>query len=371
VYGASDGLLRAIPFDVETLSVAGTSVLLYEGLMFKASGATDFDLSEGGRLIYATGGRPNARLQRSVVWVDRNGREEPIEGITPRGYAYARLSPDGRRLVLEDRQTRTGLWIWDFASRTETRLAIGDGDFGYPAWSPDGSRIAYSETGSPDIRWKAANNSGAASVLFEGIGGEGRQQPEVYFFTPDGEHVVLRQQNILGRGDDVLMVPIGGGEPVVLLGESFIERNAELSPDGRWMAYNSDESGRHEIYVRPFPDVGSDQVQVSNSGGEKPRWSGDGRELFYLHQPADPTELMSVAVEPVAPGERFRFGERRALFDWPYFNGAQGRTYDVTPDGQRFIAVTGGTGTESRAEELQMTVVLNWFTELRERMGSN
>jgi len=374
VYGVGDGSVRAVPFDVESLTVTGTVVPLLEGVAVKQSGAADFDISKDGRLVYASG-RVGGGIERSLVWVDRTGREEAI-GAPARGYIYPRISPDGRRVALDVRDANgAGIWIWDFAASTLTRMILGEGAFTYPVWSPDGSHVAYGN--NVDILWKASN-AGTPEVLLahpagEGTGMAGGRAPTPYFFTPDGSALVLRDQANPETGDDLLMMRVGDvGSPTWRLAGPFNERNAELSPDGRWMAYQSDESGDFQIYVRPFPNVvEGDQVQVSNAGGTHPLWARDGSELFYLQPSGAGTELVSVAVRSGGADRAFTFGERNVILDFPYLSSLSGgRTYDVSSDGERFLTVRVGDASETE-RSVDITVVLNWFTELKERMGGN
>ncbi len=157
----------------------------------------------------------------------------------------------------------------------------------------------------------------------------------------------------------------GDSDPEWLLRDEFNERNAELSPDGRWMAYESDESGGWEIYVRPFPDVQDGRWTVSNAGGSWPLWSRDGRGLFYL-QPGSPARLMAVAVETEETDPVFRFRSRQVVLDWPYFQWVVGRSYDVSSDGRFLVLVAEGIG--DTAESPRINIVQNWFEELKERV---
>jgi serine/threonine-protein kinase len=170
------------------------------------------------------------------------------------------------------------------------------------------------------------------------------------------------------------MISVEGDTPDVWrLNGDFIERNAELSPDGRWMAYQSDESGTFEIYVRPFPQVEEDQVLVSNNGGGYPLWSRDGSELFYL-QPGPVFQLMSVSLGTDETDRSFVFRDREVVMEWPYAAGAEGqaegRTYDASADGQRFLAIKVGAGAEEGGASARAVLVQNWFEELRQRMGN-
>ena len=157
----------------------------------------------------------------------------------------------------------------------------------------------------------------------------------------------------------------GDAEVQLLLSAEFTERNAELSPDGRWMAYQSNESEEFEIYVKPFPNVNEGQRQVSNAGGVQPLWSRNGQELFYL-EPGPPVRLMSV---PIQTGDVLELGSSQAVMDWPYlFPGSGGRTYDVSLDGSRFIALDPVVSDSGEPSRPQINIVLNWFEELKERV---
>jgi len=360
MYGAADGAVRAVPFDAATLTLTGSPVVVVEGVSMKASGAANYDVSDRGDLVYALGESAAEGTQRHLLWVDRSGREDTIPAA-PRNYTYPRIAPDGRRVAIDTRDNDVEIWMWDFAAETLTRMTLGDGPKAYPVWSPDGQRIAY--TSGADFYWKAANNTGSPELLVRGRA----PGPDAHFFSPDGSALVTRSQGNEGAGDDLMMISLQGDTvPLWRLNGPFEERNPELSPDGRWMAYQSDESGQWEIYVRPFPDVDRDQVQVSNGGGSHPLWSPDGTELFYLEPRASNSRLMSVTVGEVPTGERFSFGERTFLLDWPYWQYS-GRGYDVSPDGERFLAISVPVG--SVGERPEITIVLSWLSELRRRMG--
>jgi serine/threonine-protein kinase len=361
VYAVEDGSVRAVPFDVASLTVTGNPVPLVEGVVVKGTGAANFSVSGNGRLIYARGAGAGG-LQRRLLWVNRDGREEPIAAPAAT-YEYPRLSPDGGRVALDTRGDDQAIWIWDFAQETRTRLIVGDDSTTYPVWTPDGARIAYNIGRAID--WKAANNTGIARRLAEPAS-EGSDLPSPYFFTPDGAALVVRDQSARETNDDLAMIPVeGDGEATWRLTGRFNERNAELSPDGRWMAYQSDESGEWQVYVRPFPGVDDDQVAVSNDGGIKPLWSRDGRELFYL-RPGTAVQLVAVAVQTGAG--RFAFGERVALFDFPYYTGNEGRNHDVAPDGIRFLVIANASDSAAEGTRPEINVVVNWFEELKARV---
>jgi eukaryotic-like serine/threonine-protein kinase len=358
VYGL-DGGLFAIAFDPGTFTVSGGSVPLVQEL----SGATatwNYRVADNGTLMYLSG--LFASNLTILVWVDRDGTETAL-AIEPGNFTYPRISPTGDRVVLGNSGSANGLWVWDFAAETRTQLTIGEAEGSYGAWTTDGARIAYSSGNSID--WKAANNTGQATRMTEFTSG-GLQSPSAYFFSPSGEELVYRHQQDPVTNDDIAMIKVGGtAEPQWLLHETYIERNAELSPNGRWMAYQSDESGRFEIYVRPFPNVDDDRVLVSNASGEKPLWSRDGKELFYL-QRADngQLQLLSVAVDTEAT--RFSFSTRTPLMDWAYLSDTEGRPYEVSLDGQRFLAIKLYVDPEAGASAApEVIIVQNWTEELQ------
>ena len=373
LYALADTLF-AVAFDADRLEVKGGPVPLAPRLWragdpIFGTATANYGVSDQGTLVYIAGS-PEALL-RTLVWVDREGREEAVAAEAS-SYVYPRISPDGTRVVLADRN-QDDLWVWDFVGETRTRLTVGGAGGGYPVWTADGERIAYHDL-TGDIYWQPANNTGAPELLAEDPGQIGSNPsgyfPSPYFFSPTGTELVFRDQRNPGTGDDIAMVALeGGADPILLLNGSFTERNAELSPDGRWMAYESNESGRHEVYVRPFPNVNDDRVQVSNGGGIMPLWSRNGRELFYLERGASFPRLVSAFIETERADPVFAVGTRQTLFDWPYaFGNPPGRRYDVSLDGQQFLAIKGGA---DEGEALQINVVLNWVEELKARVPTD
>jgi len=358
VYALDDDLF-AIPFDLDTLSVSGGPAPLVEGVLRAGTTAgANYGVSDGGSLVYVSGGAGAGA--RSVVWVDRAGKEEAVTA-PPRGYVYPRISPDGSRVALDVRDQENDILIWDFRRGTLTRFTPTAEGEEYPVWTPDGQRLAY-RTAPSGIQWKAADGSGVAEPITKAASNQ--QAP--YFFSPTGKELVYRE--IRPSSIDIGMISVGGdANPVWLLENRYTEMNAELSPDGHWMAYQSNESGNHEIYVRPFPNVNDGFQQVSGAGGIQPVWSRNGRELFYL-QPGTPFRLMAVPVRTGGPA--FDSGNPQVLFDWPYLApGPGGRTYDVSPDGRRFLAlkafaaVAGGDVPPPR-----IILVENWLEELKQRV---
>ncbi|MEX2130722.1 MAG: protein kinase, partial [Pseudohongiellaceae bacterium] len=357
---ALGGNLFAIAFDMATLSVSGGAVPVVEGVMRGTlTDAANYGITADGSLFYLEG-TAQGEL-RTLVWVDRSGGETAIP-IEPSNYFYPRISPNGLRVALDDRNTANDIWIWDFAAQTRMRLSTGSAGGQYPVWTVDGTSIAFRESTTSSITLRAANNTGQTTTLltsqpdFDGI--------SPYFFSASGQELVFRNVSTTSSGDDLLMLSLNAEvEPVGLLQEAYTERNAELSPNGRWMAYQSNESGSGEIYVRPFPNVDDDKVQVSNAGGIKPLWSRDGSELFYLQPGSGTPQLMVVSVQ--TDGATFAFGSRTALLDWPYYTTAQGREYDVSLDGQQFLAIKAVVSAEQEQSSRQIIVVQNWVEELK------
>jgi len=360
VYVIGDGLF-AVAFDADSLTVSGGAVPLVQGLL-RAEATGNYGISRDGTLVYLSGSALSSLS--SVLWVARDGSETLLP-IEPGLFTYMRISPDGSRVALSHNFPGNELWVWNFSAETRTLLTLGDTPGWYGTWTPDGSRLAYG-AGSTTIEWMAANNTGAASLVsdFPYTGNEG---PTPYFFSPSGQELVFRSQETPGTRDDIGMITVGDtAAPRWLLNGPWQERNAELSPNGRWMAYQSDESGQAEIYVRPFPNVDDDRVQVSNAGGQYPLWSRDGKELFYLQADAAATLpiLLSVAVQ--IEGENFAFGARSKIMDWPYRYDLEGRPFEVSLDGQRFLTTKPFVDPDSdQAAALRVIIIQNWLEELK------
>jgi eukaryotic-like serine/threonine-protein kinase len=365
--------LFAVAFDADRLAVLSGPVSVVQGVSrpLNQAGATataNYGISNGGTLVYLTGIRLAAggAALTNMFWVNRDGREEPIPA-PPRAYVYPRISPDGTKVALDVRDQQLDVWIWDLVRQTLTRLTFDPGEDEFPVWSPDGKRVAFSSsraggsTFNTGLFWVAADGTGAVERL-----AEGERQTFPGDFTPDSSRAIVHGSGAQGN-DDIGLVSANGDSPEgkpgldvrPLLQTMYGERNPALSPDGRWLAYESDESGRAEIYVRPFPDVDAGRWQVSTGGGVQAAWARSGRELFYRNGPA----LMAVAVQT---GTGFVAGTPKALFQGQYFGGPGGRSYDVAPDGSRFLFLkagpAGGSGPTPRP---RITIVENWSEELR------
>ena len=351
-----DGLW-AVPFDLDRLETTGQPLPVVEGVDVTASGRGQFALGGDASLVYVPGvGAPGAR---TLVWVDREGREEPV-AMPPRPYYAARLSPDGTRVAVEVRDENTDIWVHDLSRGTQARLTFDAGEDRFPVWTPDGERIAFSssrEGGGLDIFWKLAGGTGQPELIVA----DPARRLDAWSWTPDGQSLLINE-----GGPDIGIVTLGGDQarqPV--LEEAFNEGSPDVSPDGRWMACRSNESGRTEIFVRPFPDVEGGKWQVSTEGGNYPAWSRDGQELFY--RTLDGAAVMGVTVE-TEPTFSVGIPEVRVGGGYVYAPG-EGRNWDISPDGRRFLMLqnVGQTGTEPDRLP-QITVVQDWFEELKARV---
>jgi len=353
---ATPGTLRGVRFDLDRLEVRGNPVTVLDGVFTKPGGSTSFSVSTTGTLTYIAGRGDTAR--RTLVWVDRQGREEPIS-VPPRAYAYARLSPDGTRVALDVREDTNDIWILDLMRQTLTRLTFDPGLNRGPVWTPDGRRVAFSTArdGGESIYWQAADGSGAAERLTQE---SGIQVPDS--FSPDGTKLLFEQPG--NPPYNVGVASLTGERKVeLILREAFSEENAVLSPDGRWIAYQSNESGNDEVYVRPFPDVNAGRWQISAGGGTRPLWARNGRELFYFLSPG---VVMAV---PIRDGNSFAAGTPQAVFKGTYLAPQSGRMYDVSPDGRRFLMIKNAEAGD--APPPQLVVVRNWFEELKRMVPVN
>jgi protein kinase-like protein/WD40 repeat protein len=376
VYGVA-GTLRAVAFDLRRLAVVGTPVPVLEQVMTTATlGAVSMSISDNGTLVYLPGGVETARF--TLAWVDRQGREDPLKA-PPRLYLYPRLSPDGTRVALDTRDQESDIWIWDLARETMTRFTFDPGADTHPVWTPDGQRVVFRSlrAGPGNLFWQAVDGTGAVERLTESPTNQMASA-----VSPDGTQLVFREEHAT-TGEDLMVLALEGGRRAQsplrgvglprpratsdvrpLLQTTFNELNGEISPDGRWVAYQSNESGPDEIYVRPFPDANSGHWQVSTGGGTRPLWARSGKELFYLGPSG---AVMSTSVDG---GSTFRAGNPTRLFEGPYplFANASGRTYDVSPDGQRFLMIKEGAKPDGTSAPTSLMVVLNWFEELKARV---
>jgi serine/threonine-protein kinase len=350
---AQGATLMAVPFDLQRMQVTGTAVPVVEGvLQSTTSGAAQYSLSATGSLVYIPGGVQAD--QRKLMWVTRNGAEQPV-AAPAHAYVYPRLSPDGRRVGVGITEQETQNWLYDLARETMTRLTFEGNNNLSAVWTPDGKRVAFSSNkeGPTNIFWQRADGSGGLERLTTS---EYLNFPMSW--SPDGQLLAFVEVNPT-TGYDIWVLRLSDRKAQPFLQTPFNESVPRFSPDGRWLAYISNESGRWEIYVQSYPGPGG-KWQISTEGGTEPAWNPNGRELFYRSG----EKMMSV---DIATQPSFSAGKPRVLFEGRY-SPAPGTTpnYDVSPDGQRFLMIRPTEQAEAAAT--QINVVLNWFEELKRRV---
>jgi Tol biopolymer transport system component len=350
---AVDGTVRAVRFDPVRLSIVGSPVTVVQGVMMTGPGA-HYAVAADGALVYVSGTSGAPIGPRTLFWVDRQGRQEAIN-VEPRPYAYARLSPDGTRVALDARDQQNDIWVFDLQRETLQRLTTDPGLNRGPIWTPDSKRVAFSaerEGGLENIYWQAADGSGMPERLSVS---ETPQLP--LSFSPDGKRLVFSTP--LNSPGNLGVLSLDDHKEALLLDTGFDESNGVLSPDGRWLAYQSDESGKSEIYLAPFPDVHASKRPVSSGGGTRPLWRPDGRELFYYVEPR------TIIAVPITPGANLTLGRPAIVAKVPSSSIYIGRHYDVSPDGKRFLLLKDvETSGSTKRPPPEIRVVLHWVNEL-------
>ena len=363
------GTLMAVPFDLDRLEATGGAVGLIANVMQSANqtseqfetGAGQFSVSGSGALVYLSGGIfPDP--ERSLVWVDRATGVVQTLPLPMKAYASPRLSPDGRRIVAWTQGDRK-VWLHDLTRGTLTPLT-SEARNARAVWTLDGQGVTYgSATGGPENLFvRPLDGSRPAERLTTGP----RQQIAAAW-SPSDQALVFVEARAESGYDILVLPPSGDRQPRTLVQTRFDDAYPDLSPDGRWLAYSSVESGRSEVYVQPYPGPGLRQ-QVSVDGGTGPAWAHDGRELFYISTPAVGgqatfTKMMAV---PVTLRPTFTAGAPRQLFEGRYGATAGIRSYDVTADGRRFLMVQQKERPPATAAEL--ILVQNWVEELKARV---
>jgi eukaryotic-like serine/threonine-protein kinase len=337
--------LMAAPFDPRRLAVTGAAVPVIEGVL-----PLQYSFSSTGSLVYAPGSPQAPQLR--LVWVDRKGAEQPVPAPA-HNYVMPRISPDGRRVAAALEEADGQIWLYDLARDALTRLTFAEGDNVDPVWTPDGKRIVFKGAGNR-LYWQPADGSGAAEALTSGPIST-NDIPSSW--SPDGQALAFVET--IGN-QSVWILPLQDRKPQLFDRGQTNETAPRFSPDGHWIAYTSAESGRSEVYVRPYPGPGG-KWQISTEGGTEPVWNPKGRELFYR------VGNKMMAVDVTTQGA-FSAGKPRVLFEGAFVPTPRSLSnYDVAPDGQRFLMLKA---TEQAQAPTQINVVLNWFEELKRRVPS-
>jgi eukaryotic-like serine/threonine-protein kinase len=349
---ASGQTLKAIAFDPDAHETRGDPVSFQdiEIATTPDNGAAEFAVSETGTLLFIAANVPG-QLQRELAWVDRQGKKEPL-ALAPGRYTNPRISPDGTRVALDIPGANRDIWIWNLQRPSLTKLSGGPAEDLLPVWSRDGRRVFFASdrTGNFDVYSRAADGASNEKVEFAGPGSQMTTS-----FSPDGTRLLLTEDfknlNMLNLARPDRLEP--------LLDSEFTEILGQVSPDGKWIAYESNESGNQfEIFLRPFPDVKGRREKVSLEGGRFPLWAPKGGELFYV----DLLGGMMAASVKLSPS--LTLGRVTKLFDWEKPpRGAAGMQYDVSMVDERFLMSTPVT--EGSDGQIDISVVLNWFEELK------
>ncbi|MCU0621860.1 MAG: hypothetical protein MUC69_10175 [Gemmatimonadales bacterium] len=369
IYVQRDGVLFAVPFDLASLEVRGTPVPVMEGVASLNGIVPMLTVSADGTLLAQFGNQSVRQIQpHRLVWVDRTGQQEPVDSSwtfrpsqsgTNVGWA---LSPDGTRLAVGiNSSAGDDIWIKQLPAGPLSRLTFDPGPEARPRWTPDGRSVTYIVLADSSVRERPADGTGteATRLLIPG------RQINEGFWSRDGQWLVARTGNDNSGRDIVAVRPGVDSAPIPLAADPrFHESAAALSPDGKWVAYESNETGTEQVYLRPFPNVNGGKWQVSTNGGQAPIWAHSGRELFFVDGDRN------MVTVPVTSGPAPVLGDRQVLFhldDEVYLGRPEHyATIDISRDDRRFLMARRVT--DARAEGPKFVLVDNWFEELKARV---
>ncbi len=356
-----EGTLFLVPFNPGSLQVTGTPVPVLDGISANpGDGSAQFSLSESGTMAYVAGS--SRRQLASIEWMDRQGNFTPVRE-TPGDYYAPALSPDGKRLALAINDgKRVDIWVYELAHDTLTRLTFAGDNLG-PIWTPDGQRITYRfllKGGGTDLYWTRADGTGGTLRLTPT-----KARRFLGSWHPDGRLLVFNQ--VTAANSSIFTLAIGGsekegwklGEPQPLPGGSSSEDSPAFSPDGRWLAYRSDESGDFEIYVRSYPGPGG-KWQISTAGGAVPKWSGDGKQLLYR---TEDNQIMFVTY--TASGDSFHADKPQLWSPGQFSDRLSAVNFDLSPDGKRVVVLR--VPADEDPPITKVTFVFNFFDELQRK----
>jgi hypothetical protein len=372
LHARQDGGVLVAPFDLKTLSLTGAGLPVLDGVRI-AFGQADLAVSpQSGTILYATGTGTGVQAGGlTPMWVDRKGTATPVDStwkVTPGANIGLSISPDGTLLAINTQgEGSTDVWVKQLDHGPLTRLTF-DGERNFrPMWTPDGRSVTYltnRDSSSYDLYQRRADGSDTARKILDL-----KERITEGFWSPDGQWIVLRLGGTAGAAGDRSVMAIRPGVDSVprplIADPKYDAKVVALSPDGRWLAYESTESGREEVYVRPFPDVGESKVAVSTSGGRSPMWSRNGRELFFLNAAGQ-----LVFVPYTDANGQLRAGEASVLFPTTgrfYYSG-NSRSVDVHPDGNRFLFL--GLPQASGGPTGDLVLVEHWDQELKARLAA-
>jgi len=357
--------LYAAPFDLGRLALTGEPQPIVEDINGDEDSGGDFAFSQTGTFVYASGkGEP----PRSIFWLDSTGKAQPLHPA-PGLYGFPRFSPDGKRLAFSagDGHNHEDVWVRDLERDTASRVTLLPGQNQRPVWTPDGKNLIFSSSNpaAPGIYWIRADGSGVAQRLTDA-----RTWGLPRAISPDGKRLAMNQASSSGGGVEIWMAPIEGdaGHPRLGKAEPFLQTpfvtiEPAFSPDGRWLAFFSGEPGKEGVWVVPFPGPGGGWLVSSR--GREPVWSRNGRELFFL----EGMRTIMVAGYSVR-GDALVFDKPRVWSQRPMLDlgSPPVSTYDLAPDGQRFAVVLNADGTADPKPVTHLTFLLNFFDELRRRV---
>ena len=357
------GTLFAAPFDLDRLEVTAQPVPALEGVTSNsASGSAQFAVSATGTLVYLPGQSTSSEVP--IHWMNHEGKTTLLRA-TPANWLNLHFAPDGRRIALQiDDGQNIDVWVSEWARDTLTRLTFDPAADTKPVWTPDGRRIVFAsdraDTSTPNLYWQRADGTGGAQRLTDS---KNFQSPASWH--PSGKFLAFEENNPQ-TGYDLMILRMEGdeasgwkpGKPSVFLNSPFAEREPMFSPDGRWLAYWSNETGRQEVYVRPFPGPGG-KWQISTGGGVYPTWSRTKHELFY----GTPSGQIMVAAFTVE-GDSFRSEKPRLWSDGRFSVRSTTRSFDLHTDGERF-ALAPAAQTPGGGKQDHVTFIFNFFDELR------
>jgi serine/threonine-protein kinase len=346
---ARAGALYAVPFDPANLTVSGSPVaVLAEVMADPSTGGVHYSFSDNGALAYVRG-QPWIAA-RELVRLDRQGRAQPVFE-RPLTYSSPRLSPDGRRLAVAIEGATDDLWVADIGSQNLVRLTYETGSHIAPVWTPDSQRIAFASNrfGAYNLFWKRADGSDTAERLTDSTH---LQFPGSW--SQDGALLTFTESDPT-TGSDIWVLSLKDRRTTPLVQTRFNEHGPAISPDSRWVAYSSDESGQEEIYVQRFPEPG-EKRQVSAGGGREPVWSRRGDALFYR-------AANRFMVVPVSRTETFLAGSAKLVTEGDYARSEMGGapSFEVSPDGQSLLLVRE----RRQSAPTAIHVILDWFEELK------